>query len=148
MANEIKTVQFKNKNTDENIYPVINMDSTVVDGSETKTLRNVIDPSNNDSGLQFDNSGRVEFNNDIICNASIGTNELRVFGIAYVGEKISAINAEFDGIVKFNGNYGVYFNTSAYFNAGAYFKGEDNVEYTLQTIIPKIIVRLDALEKK
>ena len=46
MANEIKNVQLKNKNNDENIYPVINMDSTVVDGSETKTLRNVIDSSN------------------------------------------------------------------------------------------------------
>ena len=144
MANEIKTVQLKNKNNDENIYPVINMDSTVVDGSETKTLRNVIDSSNNDSGLQFDNSGRVEFNNDIICNASIGTNDLRVFGIASVGNKIVARNAEFDGIVKFQ----PYGNSAVYFNISAYFKGEDNVQYTLQTIIPKIIARLDALEKK
>ena len=51
MANEIKNVQFKNKNNDENIYPVINMDSTVVDGSETKTLRNVIDSSNSSDNM-------------------------------------------------------------------------------------------------
>ena len=49
----MKNVQLKDKQTKENIYPVNNLDSTVVDGSETKTWRDVIKNSSGGGGTDY-----------------------------------------------------------------------------------------------
>ena len=49
----MKNVQLKDKETKENIYPVNNLDSTVVDGSETKTWRDVIKNSSGGGGTDY-----------------------------------------------------------------------------------------------
>ena len=50
----MKNVQLKDKQTKENIYPVNNLDSTVVDGSETKTWRDVIKNSSGGGTSELD----------------------------------------------------------------------------------------------
>lgn len=64
----IKTVQFKDNKTKENVYPVLDADSTVVDGSYIKTLKNFINnaSSNNEivSYIKFDKGEKVNLGKD------------------------------------------------------------------------------------
>ena len=146
-----KTIQFKDSSTKENVYPTISMDSTIVDGSETKYIKDVINDSSVDVTVPLANDdGTVQYVDvnkhpifDVVSYSKLN-NSLKIGPTirSYAGTMVKNASLYIDGYVDCD--------ASAFNKIGYNISGEQSLGDILNRIMHTICVKrytIDASNK-